>query len=66
MHDRKIPKFENEADEAKWWFEHRAEVGADLISASRQGVVGEGSLARHARKLREAKASEYAKVEANA
>ncbi len=63
MADRKIPKFESEAEEAKWWFDHRAEVGADLVAASRRGVVGEGSLARSERKLREANAMRQAKVE---
>ena len=55
MAARKIPQFANEAEEARWWFEHRDEVGRDLVSASRQGHVGEGSVARHARKTRELK-----------
>jgi hypothetical protein len=55
MADRMIPKFENEAEEARWWFERRDEIGSDLVSASRQGRAGEGSVARHARKTRELK-----------
>jgi hypothetical protein len=53
MIDRKIPQFQNESEEANWWFEHRAEIGSDLITASRQGRLGEGSVARRARKMRE-------------
>jgi hypothetical protein len=53
MVDKKLPRFQNESDEAKWWFEHRSEIGSDLISASRRGERGEGSIARRARKLRE-------------
>jgi hypothetical protein len=53
MAERTIPRFKDEAEEAKWWFEHRAEVAADLVTASRAGAAGEGSAARHTRKLRE-------------
>jgi hypothetical protein len=55
MAEREIPQFANEAEEARWWFEGRDEIGRDLVSASRQGRVGEGSVARHARKARELK-----------
>jgi len=57
MADRKIPKFENEAEEAKWWFKHRDGVAAALVSALRRGASGEGSVARRERKLREANAA---------
>jgi hypothetical protein len=50
---RKIPAFASEAEEAQWWFDHREETARDLIAASQQGRNGEGSLGRHARKLRE-------------
>lgn len=53
MIDRVLPKFKNESEEARWWFEHRAEIGNDLLSAARQGRLGEGSLARRARKIQE-------------
>jgi hypothetical protein len=53
MADRVIPRFESEAEETRWWFEHRDEVGRDLVSASRQGRNGEGSVARGARKAKE-------------
>jgi len=55
MAEREIPQFANEAEEARWWFEHRDKVGRDLVSASRQGRMGEGSVARNARKARELK-----------
>jgi hypothetical protein len=53
MADRKLPRFQNEAEEARWWFEHRDEIGRDLVTASRQGRTGEGSVARRARKAKE-------------
>jgi hypothetical protein len=55
MSKREIPRFQNETEEARWWFEHRDEIGRDLIAASRQGRSGEGSVSRHARKAEEAK-----------
>jgi hypothetical protein len=55
MQKREIPRFQSEAEEARWWFEHREVIGSDLVAASRQGRLGEGSLARHQRKLREGK-----------
>jgi hypothetical protein len=53
MADRVIPRFKNEAEEARWWFENRDEIGRDLVSASQQGRTGEGSVARRARKAKE-------------
>jgi hypothetical protein len=58
MEARKLPQFKTEAEEARWWFEHREEVGMDLLLASRQGRAGEGSLARHTRKLAELQRAE--------
>jgi hypothetical protein len=52
--DREIPEFENEAEEARWWFEHRDDIAGDLIASSRQNGRGEGSVARQARKVRQA------------
>jgi len=66
MADRKIPQFQNEAEEARWWFEHRDEIGSDLISASRQGHVGEGSVARHARRMQQPKKAQPARGETSA
>lgn len=63
MEERKLPqmpRFESEAEEAEWWFDHREELGQDLIAAVERRGPGEGSLGRRARKLSEAKASESA------
>ena len=49
-----IPKFESEADEAQWWFDHRNKVSEDLLAAAKSGTLGEGSAARAARKQKEA------------
>ena len=47
-----IPKFANEAAEAKWWFEHRNQLSEDLIRASKSGSSGRGSRERYAERLR--------------
>jgi hypothetical protein len=52
MSDRQIPKFSDESAEASWWFERRKEISQDIISALRQGRLGEGSKARYARRVR--------------
>jgi len=49
----RIPTFATEAEEAQWWFDHREETGGALVTASREGRNGEGSIGRRARKLRE-------------
>ena len=58
MDGLKIPRFENEADEANWAHEHREELAAEFIAqfprgAKRQGVGLEAGLhdAVHAKKL---------------
>jgi hypothetical protein len=51
MNKRIIPKFESEADEAQWWYDHREETARDLVAASQQGRNGIGTLGRA--KLRE-------------
>ncbi len=51
MSEHKLPHFESEAEEAQWWFDHREEIGQDIVKAARRGTLGEGSLARRARKL---------------
>jgi transcription elongation GreA/GreB family factor len=56
----KIPRFENEAEEAQWWFDHREEVSRDIMSAAKNGTLGEGSLGRAARKQKEAQRRESA------
>jgi len=40
----KIPKFENEADEANWAYEHREELAAEFLRAAQEGRVREGTL----------------------
>ena len=52
MPKRIIPAFSSEAEEAQWWFDHRAETSADLLAAVQEGRSGMGSLGR-AKKLRE-------------
>jgi hypothetical protein len=41
-----IPQFASEAEEAQWWFDHREEIGADMIAAVREGRNGIGTLGR--------------------
>jgi hypothetical protein len=50
---KRIPVFETEAEEADWWFDHRVELGDELVAAAREGRLGEGSVARYAGMLRE-------------
>ena len=40
LSDRIVPRFENEADEADWWFEHREMVEQDMVAALAQGHRG--------------------------
>ena len=35
----KVPHFENEAQEARWWDEHQSMVEAHLLSAMRTGTA---------------------------
>ena len=53
MATRRIPVFDTEAEEANWWFEHRVELGDELVAAAREGRLGEGSVSRYARMLRD-------------
>ena len=50
--DRKLPHFKDEAEEARWWYEHREEVGAEIIKSAREGTTGPGVVARLREKLR--------------
>ena len=52
MEERRLPHFENEAEEAKWWYDHRDEVADDMIKAMREGRTGPGVVARLREKLR--------------
>jgi predicted DNA binding CopG/RHH family protein len=40
----KIPKFDNEADEANWAFEHRDDLAAAFLQAAQKGLVRQGTL----------------------
>jgi predicted DNA binding CopG/RHH family protein len=50
----KPPLFENEAQEAQWWDEHRPEVEENLATAMKEGSVPRGNAQRL---LKEARAS---------
>jgi hypothetical protein len=52
MEKRIIPKFETEAEEARWWYENREELAQDFVNASREGRAGPGSIARLREKQR--------------
>jgi len=41
-----IPKFENEADEAKWWFENQDLAFEEFERAGDAGELGRGTVAR--------------------
>jgi len=51
----KIPTFENEAAEARWWDEHKAMVEKNLIQAMRDGTAQRGTGQRLVREARESK-----------
>ena len=53
MNKLSIPKFENEAEEARWLFDHREELGAEFVAASKEGRLGPGTRARYLRRLQE-------------
>lgn len=43
------PDFKDEAEEARWWFEHQDDVVADLFEeAEKQGKLGRGTAVRQA------------------
>jgi hypothetical protein len=60
MEKRIIPKFETEAEEARWWYENREELAQDFVNAVREGRAGPGSMAR----LRERQRTREAEVAA--
>jgi predicted DNA binding CopG/RHH family protein len=45
----KIPRFESEADEARWWSNHRDELPKAFEDAATRGELATGSAARLAR-----------------
>jgi predicted DNA binding CopG/RHH family protein len=44
METLKIPKFENEAEEADWLFENREGLAAAFLQAAQEGRVRQGTL----------------------
>lgn len=40
----RIPKFENEADEANWAYENREELAEAFLKAAKEGRVRQGAL----------------------
>jgi hypothetical protein len=49
------PKFANEADEARWWDEHKDVVEENLIQAMRDGTAQRGAAQRLVKEVRESK-----------
>lgn len=46
MEKRIVPKFESEAEEAKWWFDNQGELLKDFERAAAEGRLGRGTVAR--------------------
>jgi hypothetical protein len=51
----KVPKFATEAEEAKWWDDHKDMVEANLIQAMRDGTARRGTARRLVREARASK-----------
>ena len=43
-----VPKFADEAEEARWWFENQDLVADECELAEREGRLGHGTVARRA------------------
>jgi predicted DNA binding CopG/RHH family protein len=41
-----VPKFETEAEEAKWWFDNQEALDRDFAQAGAEGLLGHGTVAR--------------------
>lgn len=46
MSDFKLPKFDNEDEEAKWWFENQELVANEFEKAAKEGRLGRGGVRR--------------------
>jgi hypothetical protein len=46
MEMRQLPKFQNEAEEARWGHENREELAKDFVNAVRDGRTGPGAVER--------------------
>ena len=44
MEKPKIPKFENETDEANWLYENREKLAAYFVQAGKEGLVRHGTI----------------------
>jgi predicted DNA binding CopG/RHH family protein len=42
----KVPRFENESDEAAWWFQNRDRIAQDFDRAAIEGKLTRGTVAR--------------------
>ena len=51
----KIPKFETEAEEVKWWDDHTEMIEENLIQAIRDGTANRGTAQRLVREARQSK-----------
>ena len=45
--NRAVPHFDNEADEARWWFEHKDLIEQDFEDAFDNGTIGSGRSLRY-------------------
>ena len=52
----KVPKFATEAEEARWWDDHKEMVEDELIAALRDGTARRGTAQRLAQEARASKA----------
>lgn len=43
-----VPQFANEAEEARWWFEHQDAVADEFELAEKEGRLGYGTVAQRA------------------
>jgi hypothetical protein len=44
--DLKVPKFESETEEAKWWYENRSKVSEEFQKAANEGRLRRGGVKR--------------------
>jgi hypothetical protein len=54
----KMPKFETEAEEAQWWFDHREDLNDESERRAAAGTLGEGTLGRALKRQKARAASE--------
>ena len=45
--ERLVPQFENEADEAQWWFDNKELIEKDFIEAFEKGTIKRGRAATY-------------------